>query len=949
MQRNACTAHIIFKPMGGASTDYSSIEGLFASIDAVDISGRGSCPSGLLDKEKLTAWLAANPTAASTLALLQKEGPVRQLLRQENTITTKDFVAVFHDWQRRRLERYFLSLDIHKLLASAVPLQDSIDELTSIPPAATLLDHLKPSLDACVKKSRTMLDTDAAEDALRKTAQVALGVQKEAEEKLHGLQREYNKQLKERAENLRNQKSTTSLKKVFPFDIADGVCRTKSSHSITLRFNEELSQNYGNRPRTPDEMTEESCVARALGEDLLVGGLTGLIDDDQFLQLKKELWLAAGGSTTERKPHLIVNDPSTWTWKNLGEIENVQTLAGLQVFAGPHYVRRLQQPINLMKVTDICSNMMPLATYLHAQDKHDLTHAEGKHVKFNLHLAVFGRGNEFNSGETLVTLKKIICPEAQQVVELVSSPITSVTLPEAARTRAGIPPEAMFYCFCYPVLATFGGRSKSNGFEDQECSQERMARLEQLKNLEEPLDTSDPFVCLLFYGGFLYFDHTYDIVAVNSVTFDQVTGNTSAIYLGSSSPLPPMSIDPLKEGGRFIPLTGERIRRMGFTHFAWICPSEFVGDSIFTKSGGFAYINNDVSRSIFLPVVPKRFSHPDNHHYMRESPDRLKFLPPMELTVVPQPYEAPLSVPELLNSKFEQRASQMAEKFLSAPPELATFSAGQGSALGIKAILFVGKSDEEIERQILEKREKGVQAIIEEVEALNADCSEYKGADYNTCKWWLNYVVHEKAEVKEIPGNDGFWAVRDHGRNGETLDDFCKMEQAKIAQLTKAEVAALRLYTTILFLWINGPLRKRQTPHPLPFTTLCIYEGLKKLRAVHLSGSAHFQPMYLWRGMNNRSVGKDFLLHGGSEIGCMSTSQSLSVVAGYASSRCPLLFRIKVESPMDLGANISWVSVFPLEEEVLSPPLTFLKPMFEQTIMGSKEGSVITVKPSFPS
>ena len=81
----------------------------------------------------------------------------------------------------------------------------------------------------------------------------------------------------------------------------------------------------------------------------------------------------------------------------------------------------------------------------------------------------------------------------------------------------------------------------------------------------------------------------------------------------------------------------------------------------------------------------------------------------------------------------------------------------------------------------------------------------------------------------------------------------------------------------------------------------------------------------------------------------MSTSQSLSVVAGYASSRCPLLFRIKVESPMDLGANISWVSVFPLEEEVLYPPLTFLKPMFEQTIMGSKEGSVITVKPSFPS
>jgi hypothetical protein len=39
---------------------------------------------------------------------------------------------------------------------------------------------------------------------------------------------------------------------------------------------------------------------------------------------------------------------------------------------------------------------------------------------------------------------------------------------------------------------------------------------------------------------------------------------------------------------------------------------------------------------------------------------------------------------------------------------------------------------------------------------------------------------------------------------------------------------------------------------------------------------------------------------------------------------------------------------------VLYPPLTYLKPMYEQPIMGrdgkcSKEGVVITVKPSFPS
>ena len=57
---------------------------------------------------------------------------------------------------------------------------------------------------------------------------------------------------------------------------------------------------------------------------------------------------------------------------------------------------------------------------------------------------------------------------------------------------------------------------------------------------------------------------------------------------------------------------------------------------------------------------------------------------------------------------------------------------------------------------------------------------------------------------------------------------------------------------------------------------------------------------------------------------------------------------------MDLGAKIDWLSVFPGEAEVLYPPLTYLKPMYEQPIMGkdgecSKDGVVITVKPSFPT
>ena len=40
--------------------------------------------------------------------------------------------------------------------------------------------------------------------------------------------------------------------------------------------------------------------------------------------------------------------------------------------------------------------------------------------------------------------------------------------------------------------------------------------------------------------------------------------------------------------------------------------------------------------------------------------------------------------------------------------------------------------------------------------------------------------------------------------------------------------------------------------------------------------------------------------------------------------------------------------MFPGESEVLYPPLTYLKPMFKQSI-GGTDGVVVTVKPSFAS
>ena len=55
---------------------------------------------------------------------------------------------------------------------------------------------------------------------------------------------------------------------------------------------------------------------------------------------------------------------------------------------------------------------------------------------------------------------------------------------------------------------------------------------------------------------------------------------------------------------------------------------------------------------------------------------------------------------------------------------------------------------------------------------------------------------------------------------------------AQVAELSRANVLALRLYTTSSFPLFNGPLRAGVCPHPLRMTVYYLAEGLKALRRV---------------------------------------------------------------------------------------------------------------------
>lgn len=82
----------------------------------------------------------------------------------------------------------------------------------------------------------------------------------------------------------------------------------------------------------------------------------------------------------------------------------------------------------------------------------------------------------------------------------------------------------------------------------------------------------------------------------------------------------------------------------------------------------------------------------------------------------------------------------------------------------------------------------------------------------------------------------------------------------------------------------------------------------------------------------------------------MSTTTSLEVAVQYAAgAKSALIFKLRTDSFMQRGASIGFLSAFPTEEEVLYPPLTYLKPTGKtRTVVGKgRFFTVVEVVPQF--
>jgi hypothetical protein len=163
----------------------------------------------------------------------------------------------------------------------------------------------------------------------------------------------------------------------------------------------------------------------------------------------------------------------------------------------------------------------------------------------------------------------------------------------------------------------------------------------------------------------------------------------------------------------------------------------------------------------------------------------------------------------------------------------------------------------------------------------------------------------------------------------KTIEELIDCEEAKIAQLTRAHVLALRLYTTSSYSQINNPLRAEppQQPHPFAATTYFVSQGIKLMRLVAGSKSDAHLSCAFYRGLKDMTVSDQFFVSGGTEFAPMSTSNDEGVAIDFATSKCPMVLKLETKDFMSRGADISFLSVYPKEAETLFPPLTYLRPI----------------------
>ena len=210
----------------------------------------------------------------------------------------------------------------------------------------------------------------------------------------------------------------------------------------------------------------------------------------------------------------------------------------------------------------------------------------------------------------------------------------------------------------------------------------------------------------------------------------------------------------------------------------------------------------------------------------------------------------------------------------------------------------------------------GVAEITKEFNTLGEHCDEQDRERFA-------YVFGKMASLLEQDNG----VKRDVGNEGKTLSDFLNHADARKAKLTTAHVLALRLYTSNSYWRINKSLRDGCTednPHPYAATVYFIHDGILKLRLTRAGDATAVR--CFWRGLTDMTVAEEFMKQGGTEMGCMSTTEGFDVALKFGQVGVvpnALLLKVQSTSLMSCGADIQWLSMYPEVRETRSLVLPF--------------------------
>lgn len=180
-----------------------------------------------------------------------------------------------------------------------------------------------------------------------------------------------------------------------------------------------------------------------------------------------------------------------------------------------------------------------------------------------------------------------------------------------------------------------------------------------------------------------------------------------------------------------------------------------------------------------------------------------------------------------------------------------------------------------------------------------------------------------------------------------------KLRETGEPKLLEGGFVALRLYTGPMFFKYNSVLRGADVEGGIPYfqglvKKLCM--GNKYTNTMHAISASigklsrvtkcdlvyrapgGILPKYFWED-------DQFSVRGGIEMGFMSTSRSKHAAMEYAKfSGVKLIFEFK-QGMVSRGADVSWLSMYPKEDEVLFPPMCAC-----EVLQTRVEGSVVIVE-----